>query len=118
MTLLSPGKNAGGGFGASTRWIMLNDIKQKGVRVVSGVKILCIGTDRVTYLEEGQEKTVRADMVIVSEGWHGNMQAASLKDELGERLTVIGDAVRPGRITDAVKDAFAAAMNLEEGNYV
>ena len=46
------------------------------------------------------------------------MQAASLKDELGERLTVIGDAVRPGRITDAVKDAFAAAMNLEEGNYV
>ena len=57
-------------------------------------------------------------MVIVSEGWHGNMQAASLKDELGERLTVIGDAVRPGRITDAVKDAFAAAMNLEEGNYV
>lgn len=118
VTLLSPGKNAGGGFGASTRWIILNDIKQKGVRVVSGVKILCIGTDRVTYLEEGQEKTVRTDMVIVSEGWHGNMQFASLKDELGERLTVIGDAVRPGRIADAVKDAFAAAMNLEEGNYV
>lgn len=118
ITLLSPGKNAGGGFGASTRWTMLNDIKQKGVKVVSGVKILCIGTDRVTYLEEGKEKSVRADTVIVSEGWQSNTEFACLKDETGDRLTVIGDARRPGRITDAVKDAFTAAMNLEEGNYV
>lgn len=118
VTLLSPGKAAGGGFGASTRWTMLDDIKQRGVSVVSGVKILGIGTDRVIYLEEGQEKSVRADSVIVSEGWQSNMEAAVLKDEMGDRITVIGDARRPGRITDAVKDAFTAAMNLEEGNYV
>lgn len=118
VTLLSPGKAAGGGFGASTRWTILNDIKQKGVRVVSGIKILSIGTDRVTYLEEGQKKTVRADRVIVSQGWQRNMEAAFLKDEMGNRLTVIGDARMPGRIADAVKDAFTAAMNLEEGNYV
>lgn len=118
VTLLSPEKKAGRGFGASTRWTMLDDIRQRGVRVVSEVKIRCIGTDRVTYLEEGQEKSVRADMVIVSEGWRKNMESAFLKDEMGDRAVLIGDARRPGRITDAVKDAFTAAMNLEEGNYV
>ena len=46
------------------------------------------------------------------------MESAFFKDEMGDRAVLIGDARRPGRITDAVKDAFTAAMNLEEGNYV
>lgn len=118
VTLLSPGKRAGGGFGRSIRWTMLNDIKQKGVHVISGVVILGIGKDRVTYLEEGKEKTVSADMIIVSGGWQKNTEFDPLTDEMVDKITVIGDARRPGRITDAVKDAFTAAMKSEEDNYV
>lgn len=71
--------------------------------MVSEAVIPSIGKDRAMYPEKGQEKTFGADMIIISEGWKKNMVFVPLTDKMGDKITVIGDARRPGRISNAVK---------------
>lgn len=39
ITLLEMKRKIGGGFGISTRWIILNEIKDAGVREITEVKV-------------------------------------------------------------------------------
>ncbi|MDO4554856.1 MAG: FAD-dependent oxidoreductase [Lachnospiraceae bacterium] len=115
VTLLSPDRQAGRGFGKSTRWMMLKEIKEKGVTVETDVSVKQILKDRIIYRAGEEEKSIPADLVVLSEGWEKNQEfhfdeTDPLEKELADRITVIGDAKRPGRISEAVNDAFGAAM--------
>ncbi len=139
VTLLAPGRKVGGGFGKSTRWMMLREIKEKGVKVTTEAKVKRLESDAVIYQQEGEEKTIPADMIVLAQGWKpGTLPDGSpeqevcspqsgqsvsarekvLPENFAEKIVVIGDARRPGRISEAVKDAFHAAMTLKEDNDV
>lgn len=125
VTLLSPDKKLGYGFGKSTRWMMLREIKQMGITVETEVKIKRIGRYKVTCLIDEREKEIPADLVILGEGWEKNLyftdQLAKEMEEETEsvfesekfvdKIQIIGDAKRPGRISEAVDDAYRAAAN-------
>ena len=114
VTLLAPGGKAGGGFGKSTRWMMLKEIKEKGVKVMTNTEVKRLESDAVIYRQDGEEKTAPADMIVLAQGWKPGMLPESFTD----KIIVIGDARKPGRISEAVSDAFHAAMILKEGNDV
>lgn len=148
VTLLSPDKKVGQGFGKSTRWMMLKDIKEMGVTIETEAKVKLIEKRQVIYTVGEEEKVIPSDMVIISEGWEKNHdftaempedilgttpktisksdctdQLAMLEKveerkelvlesmEFAEKIQIIGDAKRPGRISEAVEDAYRAAMN-------
>ena len=48
--------------------ILLNNYKKKGVTFCLGCKVTAVGTDSVTYEENGETKSVKADKVLLSIG--------------------------------------------------
>ena len=63
------------------------------------------------YLADGKEMALPIDTIVIGEGWQENHRLLSHLPEFAGRVEIIGDAKRPGRIAEAVKDAFAAAMS-------
>lgn len=122
VTLLAPGGKAGGGFGKSTRWMMLREIKEKGVKVETKAEVKRLEAGQVIYRQEGEEKTAPADMIVLAQGWKPGQpfsgEEKAIPESFTEKIVIIGDAEKPGRISEAVNDAFHAAMTLKEGNDV
>lgn len=113
VTLLSPEKRVGRGFGKSTRWIMLKETERQGIFIEPEAAAEQMGQGRMIYQAGGARKEIPCDLVIISQGWKENKDFDGLKELYGDRLVLIGDARRPGRITEAVKDAFILANDLE-----
>lgn len=110
ISILAPEKRFGTGFGRSIRFTMLQDIKQKGIRVIKEAVVTAIERDAVRYTVDGEPQSIAADSVILCEGYRKN-ETFIFEDGVGDgRITTIGDAKRPGRISEAVADAFAAAI--------
>ena len=71
--------------------------------------MLSIGENTITYEKDGKENTIPADTVVVASGFRANNKLAKeLEEELEERFdyVVVGDAVKPGKIIDATRDAY------------
>lgn len=69
---------------------------------------------QVIYQVGGKKLALPADMIVVGEGWQKNDGLLSELSAFAAQVEIIGDARRPGRIAEAVKDAFAAAMDKKE----
>lgn len=134
ITLLSPSLKVGGGFGGSTKWMMLSKLKDDNIATIKGADIVRIEKEGVVYTtcdEDGkqQEQLLPADLVVMAEEWRHEPLADELADvlkpqdvliaqkkldDLTERIAFIGDARRLGRISEAVKDAFSASEKRSE----
>lgn len=129
ITLLSPAEKAGGGFGGSTKWMMLKKLQEDGIRVIGGASVKQITEEGVLYCADGSEHLLQADLVVMAEKWRKDTLYEELNDlivpgenelptvrqkDLQNRVAVIGDAWRIGRISEAVKCAFSASeMNAD-----
>lgn len=111
ITLLTSAKKAGYGFGKSTRFMMLKEIERNCITIIPEAKIRRMEKDQVVYQTDGKEMTIRTDMIVIGEGWQKNDKLLSELSEFAEQVEIIGDAKRPGRIAEAVRDAFEAAMS-------
>ena len=136
ITLLSPAEKIGGGFGASTKWMMVQKLRDDGVHVEKGAKILRIEKEGVVCEktdDDGRksEFLLPSDLVVMAEEWEHNPLPKALRSilmteedgemfqdmsELMDRIFFIGDARRIGRISEAVKDAFSASEKRNDGN--
>ena len=79
------------------------------VEIMSNTKVLGIGETCMIVEQEGVRKTLPYDAVVVSMGYHPNSRLAAELEDLGEKLTVIGDAKE---CTHAME---AASMGFEAG---
>lgn len=61
-------------------------------------------------------------MIVLAQGWKPGQpfsgEEKAIPESFTEKIVIIGDAEKPGRISEAVNDAFHAAMTLKEGNDV
>ncbi|MCI8576542.1 MAG: FAD-dependent oxidoreductase [Lachnospiraceae bacterium] len=113
VTLLGWEKRIGSGFGKSTRWIMLKETERQGIFIELDAAAEKICRGRIVYRTGDVRKEIPCDLMVICQGWKANEDFDSMKAEYTDRLVLIGDARRPGRITEAVKDAFTAAIMLQ-----
>lgn len=118
VTLVSQEKKIGGGLGKSTRWLMLKEIKEKGVIMETETTVKEIRDNQIICDKEGREIEIPADVVIIAEGWKSRKVNYSSEENFTGKMETIGDARRPGRIAEAIKDAFCVAGILKEVNDV
>lgn len=82
-------------------------VKTKTTRI-NGTSVEICGSD-------GKTETVPCDNVVIAAGFRTNHQLEQeLKEFLGERLSVIGDAVAPRKIYTAVHEGFHAIRLMQE----
>lgn len=121
VTILEMKKKIGGGFGISTRWIILNEIKDAGVREISEVKVKEIvskpgknghANTGVIYEKDGQDHFIRADTVIIAVGYHPNNALQRQIEGKFPETYFIGDCVKVRTALEAIHEGFAVALKI------
>nr|HPJ36741.1 FAD-dependent oxidoreductase [Spirochaetota bacterium] len=104
---------AGKGVGKSTKWILLGNIKEHDVKIVTGSKITSVKDNMVTYEKDGEVFSEKFDSIINAAGSRPVRKIADKLEGTGIPFAVIGDSVRPGNILQAVHEGFLAVMNMK-----
>ena len=95
------------------RMDLLRIFNEKGVAVYTNARVLEIGEDCVTFEQDGKAGTIPAACVIMAVGHRpaGAGFVDALREK-GYKVTVVGEAKRPGKIINAVSDGFFAGTDL------
>ncbi len=112
VTLVEMRKSVGAGLGATSRWIILQELRRFGVWVLTGAGVSAI-TDRGVLVEyDGGEKLIEADTVVMAVGSRPESELCErIKEKLPE-VYMAGDAVTPRNALDAVRQGYLAGAVL------
>lgn len=99
--------------GMIPRAFLMPRLAAKGVQKIVNAKVETINQDGVTYVSDGEEKTVKGfDTIVLALGVKSNNPLEEqLKDQVKE-LYVIGDAKQVGSANKATESALAVAARI------
>jgi len=93
--------------------LLLDRLSKHGVELVTGAKLVSIGEHDVTVQKDEEKETLTGfDSVVIAIGSLPNDDLAERLEGAGIDYYVIGDAVRPRRITHAVFEGMKAAHEI------
>lgn len=121
ITILEMKRKIGGGFGISTRWVILNELKSAGVNEIVEVKVKEIVNNSsgngqrnggVIYEKDGQEHFIRADTIIVAVGYSPNDELRKQIEGKFAESYFIGDCVKVRTALEAIHEGFEVALKI------
>jgi len=105
-------KGIGKDIGPSTRWSMLAELKQFGVQAMDQTRVVAITQKGVIVEKTGGQELIPADTVVLAIGSRSNDELyTDLKDKI-DKLSLIGDAFKPRKMQDAIREAYDEATNI------
>ncbi len=112
VTLVEMEKGIGRDIGITTRWVMIKCIRRLGIKVMDQCTVREITEKGVLIEKDGEESLLPADTVVLAIGAVANNPLEeSLKGRVNE-LHVIGDALKPRKLTEAIREGFDLAREL------
>jgi len=112
VTLVEMRKSVGADIGMTSRWIILQELRRYGVRVITGARVNAINGRGVLVEHDGEEKLIEADTVLMAVG---SRPVSELCERIKEKLPEVymaGDAVAPRNALDAVRQGYLAGAVL------
>lgn len=94
------------------RALLLIRLHQKGVEVLTETKIMSIGAESVVIENFLGPSTIPADTVVLCVGSFSNDGLYQELKKSAPYVKVVGDAVSPRRVTDAVAEGALAALEI------
>jgi 2,4-dienoyl-CoA reductase-like NADH-dependent reductase (Old Yellow Enzyme family)/thioredoxin reductase len=112
VTIIEMLPHVGRGIELITRRRLLQGLRESGVTILAGCRVLSIGDDRVEYeATDGSTAEVQADRVALAIGW--KPRASELLPGLnGRPLVVVGDAMNPADFVAAVATGAEAGRSV------
>ncbi len=112
VTLVELEKGIGRDIGASTRWVTMKCIHRLGIRVMDQIPVKEINKSGVVVEKDGKETLLPADTVVLAIGAAANNDLAEKLKGRVKELHLIGDAHKPRKITEALREGFDLAREL------
>ncbi len=105
---------AGQDVGKSSRWVLMGELRERGVRVVTKSKVEAIEPDGtlVYTTEEGETKKEPVDTVIMAVGSKPTKKLSQALEEAGIPFKTVGDCNSPRKVIDAVHEGYLAAQAI------
>lgn len=112
VTLVEMEKGIGRDIGISTRWVTLKSVDRLGVRVLDQHLVKEVTNEGVLVEKEGIQILLPADTVVLAIGAKANNSLANELEGKVKELRVIGDAAKPRKLTEAIREGFDLARSL------
>lgn len=121
VTVLEMRRKIGGGFGISTRWIILKELKDAGVKEITEAQVKKIVTSPgengrrnggVIYEKNGEEYFIKADTVIIAVGYSSNNELQKQIEGKFSETYFIGDCVKVRTALEAIHEGFEVALKI------
>lgn len=102
------GKDLGG-----NRWILLNDLKQYGVKIITDARVLSVADNKISMMGKEGTITDNVDNIILAIGYKVNDGELIKYLEVSNiKYTVIGDALKPRNIMESLRDGYFGVLNI------
>jgi 2,4-dienoyl-CoA reductase (NADPH2) len=101
-----------GNVGKTARWSLMKSLKLLGVNLRPGTKLLEIKEDAVVVETGNGQETIPADTVVMAAGVSSVRSLAEAVQDTDTELIEIGDAKKPGKITEAIRQGFLRALEV------
>jgi 2,4-dienoyl-CoA reductase (NADPH2) len=112
VTIIEMLKRIGNDITPSYRWVVLQRLRNAGVRMETNAKVREI-TERGVWVDrEGQSEFIDGDTVILAVGMQPSREVADRLEERVSELHLIGDCVEARLIREALEEGFCLACQL------
>ncbi len=106
VTLVEMEKGIGRDIGISTRWVVLQCLHRRRVKVLDQCQVMDVTAEGVLVEKDGSASLIPADNVVLAIGARADKSLIEeLEGKTGE-LHVIGDALKPRKLTEAIREGF------------
>ncbi|WP_425807705.1 FAD-dependent oxidoreductase [Desulfitobacterium sp. Sab5] len=112
ISLVEMSEWIGKDIGVSSRWPMLARLKQLNVEVFKRTKVVSIKKDGVWVEKPEGLEFINADTVVLTVGSRSNNNLFKELNGNIKNLNIIGDALKPRRISEAIKEAYNEAIRF------
>lgn len=112
VTVIEMLDELGRNFGRSTRWGMMQDVERYGVTTRTTARVMEITANGVRIESNGQVEEIPADSVVLAVGTRSYNPLQESVAASGRTLRVVGDAVRPAMVFDAIHEGFMAGREI------
>lgn len=99
-------------MGPTTRWIMVTLLKKFGVNTLDQTKVVEIKKDGVLVETAEGQTLIPADSVVLAVGSRSSNQLYQALEGKVTNLDLIGDAIKPRKVMDAIREAYDAAIKF------
>ncbi len=117
VCVLEDGPVLGVGFAHPRRWRVLYELREHGVRLETGVRVLEIGSKSVRFERSSEDgsrsvEEIAADSVLLTTGLVANRTLSEALRNAGVPIVEIGDGMGVGYIEGAIHSGFDAAARI------
>ena len=84
----------GGGLGKTTGWIKRKLLRERGVRMIAGVRYLGVDDEGLRIEVDGRQELLEVDTVVVCAGQEPRVELVAPLEKAGLSVRVIGGAVK------------------------
>jgi 2,4-dienoyl-CoA reductase (NADPH2) len=112
VTVIEMLTDLGKNFGKSTRWGMMQDVERYGVKTRTTARVIEITADCVRVECDGVVEEIPADTVVLAVGTKAHNPLQEAVAASGIPFRVIGDALQPAMVFDAVHQGFSAGREI------
>jgi 2,4-dienoyl-CoA reductase (NADPH2) len=102
VTLVRRGAKIGDSLGRSARWVVLQELRNLGVRTITEAQYVAVDYKGLIISVEGKKQHLEADTIIVAAGYEIDPDLADKWKDSAPQVHVIGDARSPRKGIDAI----------------
>ena len=112
VTVLEMTDRIGQDIGRTTRWTIIGELREYGVKMEKLATAMKITEEGVLYECEGQEKLAPADTVVIATGVESRTGLAEDLKGVVSEVHKIGDCIEPRHAMDAIHEAARIARQI------
>lgn len=114
ITIVEKLPRIGRDVGVTTRWIVIGQLEQYGVEVITDTEVTEITGEGIVIEKDAKQSCLEADSIVLASGYQANR---SLFEQLKERqdgpeVYAIGDCVEPRKALEAIHEGFKVGQTI------
>ena len=102
VTLVRRGSKVGDSLGRSTRWVVLQELRNLGVRTITDAEYVRITDAGLLISVDNQRELLEADTIVLAAGYETDPNLAEQWQDAAPEVHIIGDAHTPQKGIDAI----------------
>ncbi len=96
-----------------SRSILVQRMADKGVNIITDSRVVKVTPTTLEYQKDGNTITIEnVDTVIEATGYYADHELKKTLDQMQLSYNVLGDAATPGKIKNAISDAYHLCKNI------
>ncbi len=121
VSIMEMGNKIAADIGPGRRYLLTRRLRENGVRNFLQCRIKALRLDRALYIRHNTDghRSLReltgVDTFVNAMGMRSRDELSGILREAVDKLFVIGDALHPGKVLDAVAEGAAVAFMIENG---